>query len=249
MDFLNRHAINRLLSPVWRRLRMIVSRGVAQRSDDSKKLQVVQVSFLAGETADIERFQNYGFTARPLDGAEAMAVAVGGARGHLVAINVDDRRYRMKNLQQGEVAIYTDEGDFVHFKRGRIVQVNVGQDLVANVGNDVSINAGHDVQVNAANQVNVVSPTVNVTCTNATVQATTEITLDTPNVQVTQQLTVQGPIVGQGGMAISGGSGATVAGNMEITGGDVTADDISLKSHLTSGVTAGSDTSGGPVAS
>ncbi|MFD2271846.1 hypothetical protein ACFS07_13440 [Undibacterium arcticum] len=45
----------------------------------------------------------------------------------------------------------------------------------------------------------------------------------------TQQVT--GQITGQGGMAISGGSGATVAGNMAITGGNVTADGIGLKTH------------------
>ncbi|MEQ3306252.1 phage baseplate assembly protein V [Fusobacterium varium] len=36
-------------------------------------------------------------------------------------------------------------------------------------------------------------------------------------------------------------------GNIDITSGDVTADGISLKNHKTSGVKAGSDTSGKPV--
>ncbi|MFC3111407.1 phage baseplate assembly protein V [Undibacterium arcticum] len=53
----------------------------------------------------------------------------------------------------------------------------------------------------------------------------------TGNVVITGTQQVTGQITGQGGMAISGGSGATVAGNMAITGGNVTADGIGLKTH------------------
>lgn len=51
------------------------------------------------------------------------------------------------------------------------------------------------------------------------------------NVLTEGQTTVVKQITGQGGMAVSGGSGATVTGNMAIKDGDVTADNISLKSH------------------
>lgn len=37
---------------------------------------------------------------------------------------VADRRYRLKALAEGEVAIYTDEGDKIHFKRGRIIDID-----------------------------------------------------------------------------------------------------------------------------
>ena len=43
--------------------------------------------------------------------------------------------------------------------------------------------------------------------------------------QVSQQIT------GQGGMAISGGSGASVTGSINVTSGDVKADGVGLKSH------------------
>ncbi len=234
-----RQNLARLLAPVWRRLRLLVSRGVVRLSDDGRKLQVVQLDMLAGETAAMERFQQYGFTCRPLDGAEAIALAVGGSRGHLVAIAVDDRRHRMKDMKNGEVALYTDEGDYIHMKRGRIVEVNVGQDLRANVGNQVTVNAGAKIAATA--------PEVTVDCDTTVVTAATSVTLDTPHTIITQKLTVKGPIIGQGGMAISGGSGASVDGDMQITNGDVKADEISLKHHRTSGVEPGSGTSGDPV--
>lgn len=241
--------IVRLLAPVWRRLRLIVSRGVVRLSDDGRKLQVVQMDLLAGETAAMERFQQYGFTCRPLDGAEAIALAVGGSRGHLVAIAVDDRRHRMKNLQNGEVALYTDEGDYIHMKRGRIVKVNVGQDLEVVVGNNANVTAGGSVNVDAATKIAATAPQITGQCATAVVTATASVTLDTPQVTITGALTVQGAITGQGGMAISGGTGASVEGDMQINNGDVKADTISLKTHLTSGVQPGTGKSGGPVAS
>ncbi|WP_159098899.1 phage baseplate assembly protein V [Aquabacterium olei] len=59
--------------------------------------------------------------------------------------------------------------------------------------------------------------------------------------------TIKQQLVGQGGMAISGGTGgssATIAGTLKVTGGDVTADAISLKTHKHGGVSTGSGITG-----
>ena len=49
------------------------------------------------------------------------------------------------------------------------------------------------------------------------------------------------------GLAATGVAGAsTVAGNISITGGDVTADGISLKTHVHGGVQTGSGNTAGP---
>jgi phage baseplate assembly protein V len=50
-------------------------------------------------------------------------------------------------------------------------------------------------------------------------------------VTMNQTVLVKQQITGQGGMAVSGGSGASVSGNITVTGGDVKADGIGLKSH------------------
>jgi len=57
---------------------------------------------------------------------------------------------------------------------------------------------------------------------------------------------VTGAITGQGGMAVSGGSGATVDGNLAVTDGNVTADGVSLKTHTHGGVQGGSENTGAP---
>lgn len=59
-------------------------------------------------------------------------------------------------------------------------------------------------------------------------------------------LNVTKKVTGTGGLAISGGTGATVSGNMAITGGNVTADGIGLKTHTHTGVQTGSGSTGGP---
>ncbi len=112
----------RLLAPMARRIRLLASRAVVRMINDAGGLQGVQITLLADETRDqVERFQNYGLTSHPLPGAEGVAVSLGGSRDHLVAIVVDDRRYRLKGLAAGEVALYDDLGQVVHLKRDRIL--------------------------------------------------------------------------------------------------------------------------------
>ncbi len=118
--------MNRLLAPLARRVRLMVGRGVLALVNDGLKMQGVQVQLLAGEVRDLERFQDYGFTSVPHGGAEVAAMFIDGDRNHGIAIRIDDRRYRVKGLQAGEVAIYTDEGDKIVFKRGRVVEITAG---------------------------------------------------------------------------------------------------------------------------
>jgi phage baseplate assembly protein V len=134
----------KLLSPLWRRLRLLISRAVVTRTDSAKGLQILQLDLLRDETREVEHIEPYGFTARPLQGAEAIAAAVGGARGHLVALLATDRRYRKKGLAEGEVALYTDEGDELVFKRGRIVRLKAGS-AVEVTAPEVTINGNLNV--------------------------------------------------------------------------------------------------------
>lgn len=116
--------VERLLRPLRRGLASMVARGVVQLVNDAAKMQALQVRILADETLDdVEHWQPYGFTAYPLGGAEALVLAVGGHRAHSVVISCGDRRYRLTGMEGGEVAIYTDEKDKIHLKRGRIIDI------------------------------------------------------------------------------------------------------------------------------
>ena len=101
-----------------------LARGVVALGNSASKLQSLQLRLLAGEFKDnVEHLEPYGFTACPLPGAEALAGFIGGDRSHGVVIVVADRRFRLQGLKSGEVALYTDEGDKFHFKRGRVIDL------------------------------------------------------------------------------------------------------------------------------
>lgn len=125
------NVLQRALRPLAQRLQLMIGRAVVLLVDDGPQLQELQVALLADEVRDkAERFQQYGFTSRPLPGAEAVAVSVAGSRDHVVVIAVDDRRYRLRALQPGEVAIYTDEGDRIVIKRGGTIEVRAATKVV-----------------------------------------------------------------------------------------------------------------------
>jgi len=105
-------------------LTRLLARGTVVLANSATKLQSLQMRLTAGEiNDDMEHFEPYGFTSNPLAGAEGIATFLGGDRSHAIVLVVADRRYRLKALAPGEVAIYTDEGDKIHFKRGRTIDI------------------------------------------------------------------------------------------------------------------------------
>jgi len=117
--------LNRLLDPMRRRVRLMISRAVLSAISDGEGIQLVQVKLLDGEVRDgVERFQNYSFTSVPLPGAEGIMACVSGNRDHGVIIAMDDRRERIKGLQPGEAAMYTHKDKEAH--KHRIIFKNDG---------------------------------------------------------------------------------------------------------------------------
>jgi phage baseplate assembly protein V len=149
--------IRRLFEHHARKMRNIVARGEVSLVLDSPKMQTNQIRLLDGELIDeAERAQQYGFTSHPLNGAEAFAVFVGAAREHPVILAVDDRRFRVTGLRQGEVCIYTDEGDAITLKRGNRIEVKTHyadvlaeKNITARAGGDISAQAAGNIAANA----------------------------------------------------------------------------------------------------
>lgn len=107
-----------------------LARGTLALVNAASKLQALQLRLTAGEVKDgVEHFEPYGFTAHSLPGAEAVLGFIGGDRSHCVAVVVTDRRYRPTDLLAGEVCLFTDEGDEIRLKRGRIISVTAGSKL------------------------------------------------------------------------------------------------------------------------
>lgn len=105
-------------------IRNLLSRGVIRLVNSAAKCQLVQIEMLGGELKDdVEHLEPYGYTSCPHDGAEHVAVFPDGDKSHGVVLVVADRRYRLKGLKKGEVALYTDEGDRIVLRRGRRVEI------------------------------------------------------------------------------------------------------------------------------
>jgi len=114
--------MNRLLGPLRRRIQMMVARAVVSGIADAGGIQALQIEALEGETLEgVERMQDYGFTSVPHPGAEAVVVFAGGTRSHGLVVALGDRRYRLRALQNGEVAIYDDLEQRVHLTRDGVV--------------------------------------------------------------------------------------------------------------------------------
>lgn len=112
----------RLIGPLQRSVRMMISRGVLTLVDDTQPTQEVQLNLYAGENlGGVERFQQYGFSSVPFPGAEAIFASVAGNRTQGVVLVAGDKRYRLVGLQTGEVALFDDQGQTIVIHRAGIV--------------------------------------------------------------------------------------------------------------------------------
>jgi len=186
----------------------------------------------AGETLrDRELLQHYGFTSRPLSGSEGIVLKKGNV---VFLLASDDRRYRIK-LEDGEVALYTDEGDHIHFRRGRQIHVACGNKVVVDAGEDVEVNTKRAV-LNAAESAQVNAPAVEVSCDTLQAAASQQAVLSAPLVslaaasitvspqagggaasaRITADIDIEGDLSVEGTLTLTGS--ASISGNLEVGG-------------------------------
>lgn len=84
----------------------LVSRGEISLVDSTGKMQRVQGSILAHEVkTGMEHFEPYGFTSNPFPGAEFVPIFLEGDRSHGITLVCADRRYRIRGLPTGSIAL------------------------------------------------------------------------------------------------------------------------------------------------
>lgn len=116
--------VQKLLAPLQRRLRLIADRAIVTLVNDTLQRQNLQLKVLADEGADdVERFQNYGHSSVPPAGAEAIVLGVGGARAGMVAIVVEDKAVRPKDLEAGDNCLYHLEGHRIILRKDGLLEV------------------------------------------------------------------------------------------------------------------------------
>lgn len=183
-------------------------RGVLSLVKAAGAVQLVQGDGVSpSEMQDTELFQHYGYTSNPPQGTMAIVVPIGGKTSHGIVIATEHGSYRLKNLESGEVALYTDEGDSIILKRGRLIEATT---------HTFRLNT-QVMEVNASSKIDFNTPMV--TCSE---QAT-----------VQHRLTGNGGVAINN--ANGTGDTATIVGNIKQTGGSYETDTdvvISGKSQL-----------------
>lgn len=128
------------------------------------------------------------------------------------------------------------------------LRTDTGETFIDIKENFITITAPTQVEINTTHAVVNASSDAVVNTETANINASSSVILDTPQTTCTGQLTVEGLLTYQNGLAGSGGShGSTITGDLVQTGGVISSDGIILNSHHHTGVTTGSDDTGGPV--
>lgn len=116
-----------MMGQVWNRLQLLFSHGVGALIGADK----VQVKVLDGEVLNnISRVEPYGFSYRPKPGCQTYLMFPSGDRSYGVALVIGDKRYQV-DLVEGEVALHDDEGNWVHIKRGGIIEAKAAAKVIA----------------------------------------------------------------------------------------------------------------------
>ena len=127
--------IKEYLRPVYNKIRQLLLIFDLNFVDDSKSPQEVTVISLDDEPDIIEHFQPFGLSANPSQGSIGLFLSVGGNRSHGVAICIDGGDVRVKNLMEGETAVYNAHDKKIVLKQDQIEitgDVVVTGDITAN---------------------------------------------------------------------------------------------------------------------
>lgn len=222
--------INQALARIRQAFRILIG-----ATDSAAAVQRTQAQGIGNENLrGIELFQQYGFTSHPLPGTMGIVLPLGGVSSHSIVIATEHGAYRLKSLQPGEVALYTDEGAKIVLKRGKLIEADCETFRVNCTGFEVNCKQAA------------------VSCDTWATSATDSASFTTPELSTSEKLTAQGLISGNGGMSVKGGEGSRFEGNLDQTGGSFTTDGdvstakVSLNGHRHSNGHDGAPT-GGPM--
>jgi phage baseplate assembly protein V len=116
--------IRSALLAIQRRITFLITKTILVSLDDSGAIQKLILDCLKDERrGDVDRYQEFGFSSNPPEGAEIIMLSLGGSRSHNIGIASEDRRYRLKNLAPGESVLYNQAGDYVKIKADGTIEV------------------------------------------------------------------------------------------------------------------------------
>jgi phage baseplate assembly protein V len=134
--------VQRIIGTLRSKVFLSAGRGTLKTSDNSKSTAKMQGEFLKDEIiSDIEKMEDYGFSSRPEEGAQIVAIFIDGNREQGLVVRSHDRRYRPVDLQPGEACMYHKDGSRVTMKANGDIELDVtgsGGNIILKTG-DASI--------------------------------------------------------------------------------------------------------------
>ncbi|MGB7650864.1 MAG: phage baseplate assembly protein [Gallionella sp.] len=116
-----------MMRSIFHRLQLVFAQGKTTLVGKD----TVQAKVLDGETLDnLDRVEPYGLSYHPKPGSRAYLQFPSGDRSYGVALIIGDKRYQL-DLQEGEVALHDDAGNYVMLKQGGIVETKASSKVIA----------------------------------------------------------------------------------------------------------------------
>lgn len=121
----------KLLAPIRRRIRQIATRAIVELVDTDTALTTLKMKISESESLEgLEHFEPFGFTTNPPADSEALVISLGGRREHSVVLQVANRKYRVRGLKPGDVALYNQNGDKLVMKMSGETELSVSSKVV-----------------------------------------------------------------------------------------------------------------------
>lgn len=150
----------------------LIERATLTARDEDSGTRLVQCSFAGGyQRSKLEHIEPYGFTTEPFKDGETDAVVVNlnENKSHSLVVMINDHRYRLTGLQDGEVCMYDDKKRKIYLKREGIeidgvddpVEVHTNGDIKVKSGANITLQADGKIDIKAAGNVNITGATIN----------------------------------------------------------------------------------------
>lgn len=125
------------------RFQALIGTAKITATSDDGQLQRAQVRVSNLEMLDnVGNLTTYGLASRPLAGSDALILSLGGNRTNSLVIGTHDERHRVRNLAEGETAIYNAAGMRITISNSGIIIEGGGANVVINGAPQVVVNGG-----------------------------------------------------------------------------------------------------------
>lgn len=127
--------VRRMTRSITGRVRGMIRRSTLGALGEGTTGQTIQAKTTADDVDDeVELFEQYGFTSVPTNGSEGLVLRVGGERGASVAILFGNKTSRFQDLDQGEVAVYHNDGHAVIMRANGDIEIIPGGTSFVRIG-------------------------------------------------------------------------------------------------------------------